>query len=182
MKADLGTQIVRREWQHTILSIGAYLIALLALAAISLYPSAMKNVNQKAEIREVENNLKVQQVLHPLFVDLIQAEKAACLPDGLKYVQPLALPRVKLLGFQDEIIALAGRAGVSVVAVEIKAGTTKQKQHVLGDAVFSGDFLRFRQLLLGLGQLSWMDSFRSIEVLGLSDQEQLSVQFELAVD
>ncbi len=182
MKADLGTQIVRKEWQRTLVLTGACLVALLALAAVSLYPSAMKGIKTQAAIREVEDKIKIQQMLPSLFVDLVRAEKAARLPDGLKYVQPTALSRINLLDFQDEIIALAVQAGVSVVAVEIKANATEDKQHVLGDAVFVGDFLKFRKLLLGMGQLSWVDSFRRIEVLGFSDQEQLSVQFELAVD
>lgn len=182
MKADLGAQMVRRERHRALVLGGACLASLLTLAAISLYPATKKSGTQQRRLEELEDLIEVQGLLRPLFVDLKKAKMRMILPEGLSYVQPVSLERKHLLDFDDEINALAAMCGVNVATMEVQAGAIERTDRILVNAVFIGDFSEFKQLLLGMGQLPWIHAFHQLEVAGYVDQEQLSVQFELAVD
>lgn len=182
MKADLGTQIIRKEVTRTMVLGGACLAALLVLSAVSLYPATLKSRSQQQRIGSLENKIAVQEKLQPLFIALENAEEKAQLPKNLKYVRLAPLSRARLLDFDDEIETLAECLRISVVSVAVQASAIDRNDQVLVDAVFLGNFEDFRLLLLGMGQLEWVHAITRLEVSGYTDKEQLSMQFELALD
>ncbi len=182
MKADLGYRIIRKEMHRTVVFGGLCLASLLVLSAVSLAPAVARSSRQRQRMVELEEGIEVQQTLQPLFVNLLRLEQQGRLPEGLGYVRPVALKRERLLDFDEELVALAGAAGVEAAAVEVLTSTIARTDRVVAEAVFVGDFPAFRGVLLEMGRLEWVHAFKRIDLTGFADQEQMRVLFELALD
>jgi hypothetical protein len=96
--------------------------------------------------------------------------------------EKIRLPRQDVDRFQDTFRAEAAKSGLNTVSlipdVKTMAGSS---QSLLYTAILKGEFANFRNLLLGLGALPYIDRLGEIEIRQSGDAIQLELKIWIAL-
>jgi hypothetical protein len=182
MKADLGSQLIDRESRRALTFAIIFLAGILLLCATGLFPAYAKGRQVQRRILSLKEERNVQQQLQPFIVALMTAEHAIMCPPELVHVEKSPLPRERLLDFDKQIIAMAEQFELKAVSVEVKVDAINRSDLVVVDARLTGDFNNFKGFLLSLGQVSWVQAFDSLEIIGEPNQEKMKVEFKMALE
>lgn len=182
MNADLGSQLIHRETRHTMTFALLCLTGVLVLCATGLFPSYAKGHQLQERISAINTERDIQQRIQPFLVALMAMEDAIECSVELGTIKQSPLPRERLLDFDEHIIALAERSTLKAVSVEVKIDEINRSDLVVVEAVLKGNYGKFHQFLLKLGQVPWVNEFQSVKISGEPNQEQMKVEFKLALE
>lgn len=182
MKAQLGSQLIEREAHRTIMFAAFCLVGTLVFCGMGLYPTYTKQQLLKQGILELQQERQVQKRLQPFLIALMTAEDAIKCSSDLVIVNKKPLPKKDMLDFDRRIIDMAEGFKLKADFVEVKVDEINRGDLVIVEAELIGDFTDFRRFLLNLGQVPWVHNFESLEIIGGPNQEQLKVEFMMALE
>ncbi len=149
----------------------AGIIAIVALLAI--FPMHKINAHKSNELNKLENQLAAQKDLGPIHLMLtktMENKKELTLPNP-----PLkAISREEATKFPDIFKAMTEKSGLRMLSItpdltKLSAGQSS----LVYNAVVRGDFVNFRKLLIGLGDIPYLEKIEEVSVKQLSDSMEM---------
>ncbi len=149
----------------------AGIIVLIGLLAI--FPMHKINAHKLNELNKLENQVAAQKDLGPIYLTLTKSmenKKELTLPNP----PSKAISREEATKFPDIFKATAEKSGLRMLSItpdltKISAGQSS----LVYNAVVRGDFVNFRELLIGLGDIPYLEKIEEVSVKQLSDSMEL---------
>lgn len=154
---------------------GAMIILLFAL--VFIIPSQRAMANLEAEIGVTKFKIETQEKLGPLYKGLTEKlnkiDKKAALPP----TSPIA--RNKLGGFSGTISELAKKS--KLVVLSVYPDTQSGDSGAVYIASIRGNFTDFRNFLVELGKLTYLEAVQEIHIHTVSGVREFNIKMKLLV-
>lgn len=149
----------------------AGIIALIVLIAI--FPMHKINAHKSDHLNRLENQIAAQKDLGPIHLMLtktMENKKELTLSNPAQK----AISREEATKFPDIFKEMAEKSGLRMLSItpdltKLSAGQSS----LVYNAVARGDFANFRKLLIGLGEIPYLEKIEEISVKQLSDSMEL---------
>jgi hypothetical protein len=137
---------------------------------------------QDEEIQDLEQKLKDQAMLQPLYLGLT-AKARFDKPDGLPVPDPAPLPRADLGKLTELFSAPARDAGLTFVKVQPDINSLREGHGLLlTEVTLLGDFPRLQKYFLGLGRLPFLNHVERVDVRRTKDGDEIGLRLWLALE
>jgi len=149
----------------------AGIIVLIGL--LTIFPMHKINTHKSNELNSLENQLAAQKDLGPIYLMLtntMENKKEHTLPNPPQKT----ISREEATKFPDIFKAMAEQSGLRMLSItpdltKLSAG----QPSLVYNAVVRGDFINFRKLLIGLGDISYLEKIEEVSVKQLSDSMEM---------
>jgi type II secretory pathway pseudopilin PulG len=177
MIKKIGDAIPSKSFSYLIICGGIIVIILL----LGVFPFHRYNVNRSNEVKNTQAQIAEQkefQKVYQLLQNIQKTERVHKLPNPEK----TKLARMDLNKFQDVFQAEAKKSGLATIALvpdmkTIAAGSTS----TLFNATTKGQFADFRQLLINLGALTYIDKIEEINIKQAADAMEFKMKIWIAL-
>ena len=174
-KINLG--IPERSFWYLIICGGIVVIFLL----VGIFPLYRYSSNQAGEIKKVEQQIKEQKELGPVYLSMQKAmehKDLQVLPNPKK----TTISREEAAKFQNVFRTIAGKSGLMTISLtpdsSTMAGSSKSLLH---NAVVKGEFANFRKMLIALTAIPYLDRIEEIRIQQNFDSMEFRIKFWLAL-
>lgn len=154
---------------------------ILSLVLAGIFPLYRYNAIQAKEIKNLESQLRAQGELGPIYLKLtatMKNKKEFTLPYPVKR----AVLREEAGKFPDVFKAIAEKSGLRMVSITPDLRMlTEKPPYLLQHAVVRGEFADFRNLLIELGKVPYLEKIEEISIRQLPDTMELKAEIWLAV-
>lgn len=154
------------------------LVFLAVLSLVLLLPAQRRIHNLDREIALTQNQVEEQKVLHPLYLQL-QAEQARMNRNGLPELEKATFTQEGISALWDIFGELARKAGLQTVSVQPVSESVSDRLQV--NAIFTGPLPAFREFLLDLGTLSYVDHVEQVLVQEVVGNREYRVRMWLEI-
>jgi hypothetical protein len=155
------------------------IILLIVLAGV--LPLYKINANTSREIKKMEYQLAAQKDLGPIYLTLTKAmkeKKDPALPNPAR--KPVS--REEAGKFPDVFKALTEKSGLRFVSITPDLSKLNSNPpFLLQTAVVRGDFANFRNLLLQLGEITYLEKIEEVSLEQLTYTMEMKIKIWLAV-
>jgi hypothetical protein len=154
------------------------ILFVILLVIIPLYKS---NSNINNDIKKLKSQIEEQKSFGNIFSVLTKSMKnkdSKILPNPPK----ATLPRKDADKFQDVFREIAVKSGLMMVSLTPDLNTlTSNSTNHLYNAVIKGEFANFRNMLVGLGGLSYIDKIEEINIQQYPDSMEFRMKIWIAL-
>lgn len=144
------------------LMICAGIIIIFILAGI--IPLSRYNAVINKDIKKIQDQIEEQKSLNSIYAMLIKSmgkKDLRILPNPAK----TTLPRQEASKFQDVFREIAEKSGLTTVSVSPELSTLAgSSSSLLHTAIVKGEFVNFRKMLMGLGEMSYLERIEEIHI------------------
>ena len=177
MDKKIGIKIPRQSIIYLVVCLSGILV--FVFAGILPYQRSITRLDQ--EISKTRADLSVQEELYPLYMSLTRkapAKSSSALPIPAKSV----LPRSQVDRIPTSVREMAARSGMNVMSVSPDLSTlTGNTQEMPVRIVMRGDFLKFRNFLLGLGAVPYVERVEEIQIQQNPDRMEFRTKIWLVL-
>ena len=162
-----------------------YLIICLGIVAfvilIGIVPLYRSNINMNKDINKLQYQIEEQKGLASIYSMLtksISSKELVVLPNPPKTVLPLRDANK----FQDAFKDLARKSGLTTVSLTPDlTSLASSSAYLLHNAVVKGEFVNLRKMLIGLGNISYIDKIDEIIIRQQSDAMEFKIKIWIAI-
>jgi Tfp pilus assembly protein PilO len=155
------------------------IIALFVL--LGIFPLYHYNANLLDKNKELKNQIEDQKELKPVYLNLLKTlnnKDLLILPNPEKKT----ISREEAGRFQDDIRTIALHAGLKNVSVTPDLSTLAgSSTSLLHNVVLKGEFANFRQILIGLGAVPYLDRIEEISIMQNPDSMEFRMKIWIAL-
>jgi len=173
----LKFNIPEESMKYLIIYPGIVLLVVI-LGVIPLYKS---NTDINNDIKKLKYQIEEQKGLGNIFLLLTKSmnnKDLKILPNPPK----TTLPRQDAVKFQDVFRAIALKSKLMTVSLTPDFSTlTGNSPYLLYNAVIKGEFTNFRNMLIGLGGISYLDKIEEISIQQYSDSMEFRMKIWIAL-
>jgi len=149
----------------------AGIIVLISL--LTIFPMHKINAHKSNELNKLENQLAAQKDMGPIYLMLtktMENKKELKLPNPPQKT----ISREEATKFPDIFKEVAEKSGLRMLSItpdltKLSAG----QPSLVYNVVVRGDFINFRKLLIGLGDISYLEKIEEVSVKQLSDSMEM---------
>lgn len=161
-----------------ILICGGIIILIILLGIIPLYHFKSSRIQEAKKIQDQIEEQKELRTVYQLLDQASNKKESLILPNPAKE----KLPRKDVVNFQDIFRREAARSGLVVIAlIPDSKSTAGSSPHFIYNATMKGDFANFRKMLVGLGNLPYVDQIPEIALKQGSDSMEFKVKIWIAL-
>ncbi|MFZ2419164.1 MAG: hypothetical protein WAW22_11690 [Smithellaceae bacterium] len=154
---------------------------ILLVVLLGIFPLYRYNAKHTLAVKKIQSQIDEQKELKQVY-EFLRAASEKKTPHHLPNPEKIRLPRQDVDRFQDTFRAEAAKSGLNTVSlipdVKTMAGGS---QSLLYTAILKGEFANFRNLLLGLGALPYIDRLGEIEIQQSGEAIQLELKIWIAL-
>lgn len=166
--------------QRSILYFSVSGVVILVVIFLMIYPDYRATVLLDKNIKDLNTKIETQKMLSPLFQKLL-TEIDFNVPEGLPFPKDEKLSQEKAQNIPAIIHGLADGAGLKVVEISSDLDSTLDGSGVLKiSVVMRGDFMKFRDLLMALGKLPYLERIERIKIESIEGAKEISLKLWLA--
>jgi hypothetical protein len=155
---------------------GAGVIAFLLIA---IYPNISAMDQIEADITELNQKVKDQELLHPIYMELIKRVQQK-VPQDLPLPDKTKIAKNDIGGIEGVLINLAKESGVTFISAAPDASTyLEESGRLTMNVAYEGDFFNFRKLLVNLCQLPYLRSIEQMQVKTETDSRKIQLKLSL---
>lgn len=159
--------------------LGICVAGVLTFLLVFVYPNAMAMNDLDEQAADLERQVQEQELLHPIYLALIrQVQQGAAhqMPDpGRSRVD-----RTTINDIHGVFASMAAEAGVVFdSAVPDPVSYLEESRHLTMNVAFSGDFFNFRELLVRICQLPYLDAIEQLQIRTDGDTKRLRLKLQL---
>ena len=159
---------------------GAIIIAILVL--VGILPLYRYNSNQAGEIKKIKDQIEERKANVPVYLNLHKALASKDLP-VLPNPKKTTISLEEAAKFQNVFRTIAGESGLRAISLtpdlSTMAGSSK---FLLNNAVVKGEFVNFRQMLIKLAAIPYLDKIEEINISQQSDSMEFRIKIWLALN
>jgi len=148
---------------------------------VGIFPLYHYNSNLIENNKKLENQIKEQKELRPVYLTLLKAmqdKNVRVLPNPEK----TTIPRVEAGKFQDNVRMIAGSAGLMMVSLKPDLSTSAASSaFLLHNVVLKGEFTNLRKMLIGLGAVPYLDRIEEINIQQNPDSMEFRMKIWIAL-
>ena len=147
---------------------------------LAIFPSYRAIVATDRDISTLQKKIDEQKTLYPLFQDLLKQSKVET-PSQLPFPKKAKLSRDETGDISDFFQEIAHRNDFEVESiVPDVVSLTDGSGHLMLDARLKGKFLNFRQLLLQLGEIPYLEHIESIRIRTVGNAKEFRLKVWIA--
>jgi hypothetical protein len=154
------------------------ILFVILLVIIPLYKS---NSDTNKDIKKLKSQIEEQKSFANVFSVLNRSMKnkdSKTLPNPPQ----TTIPRQDAEKFQDTFRAIAIKSGLMTVSLTPDLSTlTSTSPYLLFNAVTKGEFANFRNMLVGLGGISYLNKIEEIQIQQYSDSMEFRIKIWIAL-
>lgn len=172
----ISQEIPAKSLGYILICSGIIVVVILGIIQFYRY-----NSNRSQDIIKIKNQIDEQKKLGPVYLSLLKAsekKEVLALPNPAK----TKLSRRDTDKFQETFRNIAGKSGLMTVFlmpdVKTMAGTS---QTLLYNATLKGEFVNFRRLLIGLGDVPYIDRIDEINIKQYADSMEFKLKIWIAL-
>ena len=157
----------------------------LLLVLVLLVPSALQIRGLHERSQRLESELQAQEVMFPLYREMITAADGIRLPEGLEEQGEERLSHGDIASIPPRMALMASSCGVkmlSAVPFMEAMGEERDREFLPVNALVRGDLAGLRRFLLELGKLSYVVHVEELELRAILDTKEMVVKFWLALE
>jgi len=153
---------------------------ILGFILFSIFPTHRAIIAMDQKIGTLKEQVEEQKVLHPLFEDLVEKSKSET-PSQLPFPKKAKLSRDETEDISAFFQELAHQNDFKVeTIVPDVVSLTDGSGYLMLDAVLKGEFLKFRKLLLQLGEVPYLEKIESIRIRTVGDVKKIRLKLWIA--
>jgi hypothetical protein len=153
---------------------------IIGFVMLSIFPTHRAIVTTDKKIAALTEKVEEQKVLYPLFKDLLEKSKSET-PSQLPFPKSAKLSKEETEDISSFFQELARQNGFSVeTIVPDVVSLTDGSGYLMLDAVLRGEFLKFRNLLLQLGEIPYLEKIESIQIRTVEDLKEFRLKLWIA--
>lgn len=167
--------------QKNLWHLATYGVIILLIVILGIVPLYFKNAYHVTENKKLEYQIKEQKELGPIYTTLLnnmKSKNSYVLPNPEK----TTMPRSEAGKFRDDFQMIAKRAGLKIASFtpdfNTSAGTSTSFLH---NVVLKGDFAGFRKILIGLGEVPYLDRIEEISIQQGADLMEFRMKIWIAI-
>jgi hypothetical protein len=154
------------------------MVLVVLLGILPLYRS---NINVGEDIKRLQYQIEEQKGLSSIYAMLIKSidkKELVVLPNPAKTVLPLRDANK----FQDAFKDLAKKSGLMAVSLtpDLPSLATSSS-YLFYNAVIKGEFVNLRKVLIGLGNIPYIDKIEEINIQQQSDTMEYRIKIWIAI-
>ncbi|HPD56499.1 MAG TPA: hypothetical protein P5294_06360 [Smithellaceae bacterium] len=154
---------------------------ILVIILVGVLPLYKINANTSRELKKMENQLAAQKDLAPIYLTLTKAikeKKDPALPNPAR--KPVS--REEAGKFPDVFKGMAEKSGLRSASITPDLSKLNSNPpFLLYTAVVRGDFANFRNLLLQLGEITYLEKIEEVSLEQLTYTMEMRIKIWLAV-
>jgi len=156
----------------------AGIIVIFAVLIGSLY---YKNAERKKDIQKTKQLIEDQKTLGPVYQKIIAAAENKLIKK-LPYPNKTRLPRQDAVKFMEDFMQAAKKSSVMTISLAPDLTSLSGSSHfLLHKAAVKGQFENFREFLIALGGISYIEKIEEISIQQLSDSMELKMKIWIAL-
>lgn len=142
-----------------------------------IIPLSRYNAHINKEITKLQSQIKEQKDLNSLY-EILSKNTAKTHFQDLPNAPKTTLSRQETSRFEDVFGAIAIKSGLKTVAISPELGMlTSSSNFLLYTAILKGEFANFRKMLLGLGNIPYLEKIEEISI----QQHPDSLEFKMRI-
>jgi hypothetical protein len=146
-----------------------------------IIPLSRYNASMNKDIITLQSQIEEQKNLNSIYAMLnknVGKKNLRVLPNPAK----TTIPRQDAGKFQDEFKEIAEKSGLKTVSIspELSALAASSK-FLLYTAIVKGEFVDFRKMLLGLGNVSYLEKIEEISIQQYPDALEFKLKILIAL-
>lgn len=167
--------------KKTIIYLLICVAGILGFVVFAIYPNQKSLASLDMEIERIEDQIKEQKILFPVYENLLKK---------VKFKKPGAFPfptRARLGRHETERIPLilgekARKSNVSLVDVIPDVGSLREGSEVLAlNMLIKGDLLDFRNFLIHLGEIPYVKNIQEIKIQPVEGAKEFRLKVSVAL-
>ena len=166
---------------HTsnLIYLGISALGIAAFLMVGIFPNAIALSQLDGSIAELNLKIQSQELLYPIYRELIKevqqkVPQELILPDGDK------ITRNDFDQIDEIFIKLAQENSVRFESAAPDASSyLEEAGHLTMNVNFSGDFFDFRQLVLGICQMAYLESIEEMRVETVDEKKIITFKLKL---
>jgi hypothetical protein len=174
-KINLG--IPEKSLSYLIICGGIVMIFIL----VGIFPLYRYTSNQASEIKKIEYQIEEQKGLGPVYLNMQKAMEGKYL-QGLPNPKKITISREEAAKFQNVFRAIAEKSGLMTISLTLDLNTMAgSSKLLLHNAVVKGEFANFREMLIALAAIPYVDKIEEIRIQQNSDSMEFRIKIWLAL-
>lgn len=151
----------------------------LAFLLMFVYPNAMAMKELDREAAALAIQVQEQEVLHPIYLTLIRQVQQS-VPEQLPVPDKDRITQATISDMPAVFAAMARESGVRFEsAVPDPVSYLEETRHLTMNVAFSGDFFNFRNLLVRICQLPYLNAIEHVSIRTDGDIKRLRLKLHL---
>jgi hypothetical protein len=148
---------------------------------VGIIPLYHYNSNLLEDNKKLKNQIEEQKELGPIYSNLLQVVNSKDLR-VLPNPEKTTILRGETGKFQNEVLMIAGRAGLTMLSFKPDLSTLAgSSTSLLHNVVLKGEFANFRKMLIGLGTVPYLDRIEEISILQYPDSLEFRMKIWIAI-
>ncbi|MFO7761819.1 MAG: hypothetical protein ACQES8_09050 [Thermodesulfobacteriota bacterium] len=157
-------------------------IGVLGFFLIALVPNQFAIKDLRQETREMETRISRQEVFYPFYQKMLgRLRELENKNMPLPFNKKKGLDRNKLNRIKTDFNRAAGQAGIGLEIVPDLTSLTKSSEDMMVDGKARGDFLSFREFLIEIGKIPYLQQVEQIEIQALTDDIRYKIKCRIAL-
>lgn len=154
------------------------IIIVFVLLIGSLY---YKNAERRNDIQKTKQLIEQQKTLAPVYQKIVAASENKLIKK-LPYPNKTKLPRQEAVKFMEDFMKAAAKSSVMTISLAPDiAALSSSSRFLLHKAVVKGQFENFRELLISLGSITYIEKIEEINIRQFSDSMELKMKIWIAL-
>ena len=155
-------------------------VGIVAFIFLIILPNQNLAAELDEEIKQINSRIERQRILRPVFDSLLkraQKKKSTQLPATKK----MKLERGDILKVSERLQEMAKRNDLSIVDVNTDVDEMMNNTgYMLMRLHITGEFLKFRDFLLDLGTIPWLEQIEEINVRAIEGNREYKLRIWMA--
>ena len=175
--------ILHMRGQALMAGVGHLVILALVIIAGATLLSPLKTGRQlKKELEAIRSQLNAQEVLYPLYIDILGVDTPDVWPD-LRVPARIKLSEPEVVSVPDKFIEIASRAGVEIGSVKpVVQKDDSGGRYLSVEVKANGSYEKVKDFLMGAAQMPSLVRMARLELRREELQEQINLQAHLALE
>jgi hypothetical protein len=177
MKKFININIHQDSFWYIVTYIGIIVLFVL----VGIFPLYHYNSNLVEENKKLKNQIEEQKKLQPIYSTLLKTidnKDSRVLPNPGK----TTILRGETGKFQDDVRMIADKAGLTMVSLKPDLSTLAgSSTSLLSNVVLKGEFANFRKMLIGLGDVPYLDRIEEISIQQYPDYLEFRMKIWIAI-
>lgn len=162
------------------LYLGLCFIGIIAFLLVGIYPNLKAIDEIDEEISLLKQKAQEQELLYPVFQKLL-VEITHKIPTKLTIPEKRKISHNDLSHINSTFLSLASKNKVSFVhAIPDASNYLEDKGFLTMNVAFTGDFFNFRNLILDICYLPYLESIEKMQIETLKEHKRISFTIKVA--
>jgi len=166
-----------KVFRRLMICVGIIIFFILA----GIIPLSRYNANLNKDIKKLQSQIEEQKSLNSTYAMLIKNMEKKDLRI-LSNPAKTTLPRQKASKFQDVFREVVRKSGLKTVSVSPELSTLAgSSSSLLHTAIVRGEFVNFKKMLMGLGDISYLERIEEIHIQQYPDALEFRMKIVIAL-